>query len=238
MKVLCISCTAKELGISVASIDATKRIEQYIHWQRDEKQGHHLVDQLATRFSQIDLTMQEIDLIICPKGPGSFTSLRTAMTVAKGLAFAESIPIVAVPNVIACCQFRAEWEGLVIPIIDARTSRFFSVFARNAMLLCDCMDLHVKQLLTMCKEYRRKGEKILLSGRDAGLVFQEFSAEFGADCILDTTYPALSLYALLQYGIQLWDRKEFLADDAGPVYIRPATIDKLGAQRRSKQIDA
>jgi tRNA threonylcarbamoyladenosine biosynthesis protein TsaB len=40
-------------------------------------------------------SLENIDGIVCFKGPGSFTGLRIGITVANALAYAEDIPIVA-----------------------------------------------------------------------------------------------------------------------------------------------
>lgn len=41
------------------------------------------------------LSLQQIEGIVCFKGPGSFTGLRISLSVANALAYAQAIPIVA-----------------------------------------------------------------------------------------------------------------------------------------------
>ena len=43
-------------------------------------------------------TTRELERIVCGAGPGSFTSLRVSASLAKGIAFAHSIPLYAVPS--------------------------------------------------------------------------------------------------------------------------------------------
>jgi tRNA A37 threonylcarbamoyladenosine modification protein TsaB len=44
------------------------------------------------------LSLNDIDGIVCFKGPGSFTGLRIGLTVGNALAYAQNIPIVARGN--------------------------------------------------------------------------------------------------------------------------------------------
>jgi tRNA threonylcarbamoyladenosine biosynthesis protein TsaB len=44
------------------------------------------------------LSLGDVSAIVCGAGPGSFTGLRTAASIAKGLAMGRSIPLYAVPS--------------------------------------------------------------------------------------------------------------------------------------------
>ena len=43
---------------------------------------------------------RRIDLVVCGAGPGSFTSLRIAASIAKGIAFGRSVPLRAVSSLV------------------------------------------------------------------------------------------------------------------------------------------
>jgi tRNA threonylcarbamoyladenosine biosynthesis protein TsaB len=62
---------------------------------RDEER---LMPAVADALSRAELKLAALDAIVCGGGPGSFTSLRIAGSLAKGLATASGRPLVAVPS--------------------------------------------------------------------------------------------------------------------------------------------
>lgn len=67
------------------------------------------------------LTLADMDAVCVSIGPGSFTGLRIGLSAAKGLAFAASKPLVAVPTLEAIAWNAAELApALLLPMIDAR----------------------------------------------------------------------------------------------------------------------
>lgn len=57
-----------------------------------------LMPSVADALSRSGVSAGELDRVICGAGPGSFTSLRIAAGIAKGLTSAMAIPLYAVPS--------------------------------------------------------------------------------------------------------------------------------------------
>jgi tRNA threonylcarbamoyladenosine biosynthesis protein TsaB len=64
------------------------------------KRGHtvDLTSEIAATLRQVGATLEQIEGVVVATGPGSFSGLRAAMAVAKGIAFARGIPIVGIPT--------------------------------------------------------------------------------------------------------------------------------------------
>src|SRR5512142_1116199 len=58
----------------------------------------HLLPAIDDALRQAGATTRDLACVVCGAGPGSFTSLRVSASLAKGLAFAEGIPLFAVPS--------------------------------------------------------------------------------------------------------------------------------------------
>ncbi len=63
---------------------------------------------IQTLLADADVAVHDLDAIVCGAGPGSFTSLRIAAALAKGLSHAASVPLYAVPSLLlAAAAFAA-----------------------------------------------------------------------------------------------------------------------------------
>ena len=75
---------------------------------------------------QAKVSIEEIDLIACTKGPGSFTGLRIAAATAKGLALARSIPILGI-STLEMLKENLSYIPLPIHVIlDARRGQVYT----------------------------------------------------------------------------------------------------------------
>jgi tRNA threonylcarbamoyladenosine biosynthesis protein TsaB len=64
---------------------------------RGEKE-ERLMPAIATLLSGNDLSVDDLDAVACGAGPGSFTSLRIAAAIAKGICSAKEIPLLVAPS--------------------------------------------------------------------------------------------------------------------------------------------
>lgn len=55
---------------------------------------------IQSLLADAELAVHDLDAIVCGAGPGSFTSLRIAAALAKGLSHAASVPLYAVPSLL------------------------------------------------------------------------------------------------------------------------------------------
>lgn len=104
------------------------------------------------------------DAISVSVGPGSFTGLRIGLSVAKGLAFANGKPLVAVPTLEALA-WRAVYEGLsrgddqVIAMIDARRNDVYAaayqIDGKELSVLWDAQALSLEELTQKISLKRR-----------------------------------------------------------------------------------
>ena len=76
-----------------------------------------------------DLQKNEIELIACGLGPGSFTGTRVGVSAAKGLSLALDIPIVGVSSL--RCMARAAPGQWLAPTVDAHKGEVFVAVYRR-----------------------------------------------------------------------------------------------------------
>ena len=82
----------------------------------------------------------DLDAVAVSKGPGSYTGLRIGVSVAKGIAFASSIPLIAIDTTLSMFQGFSDIAGekygirtndLFCPALDARRMEiYYAVYDR------------------------------------------------------------------------------------------------------------
>lgn len=77
--------------------DGAKRLG-HTKWQAHLQLAETIHTKIQELLNKTDKSLDNIDGIICFKGPGSFTGLRIGLSVANALAYSLRVPIVARKN--------------------------------------------------------------------------------------------------------------------------------------------
>jgi len=67
----------------------------YATWQAHLELSKTIHNEIEKILNKSSISLNELEGIVCFKGPGSFTGLRIGLSVANALAYAQSLPIVA-----------------------------------------------------------------------------------------------------------------------------------------------
>ena len=91
----------------------------------------HLIPEILRLMALAELRFDELNAIIFGAGPGSFTGLRTACSVAQGLAFGTGLPVLPVDTLLAVAE-EARWQIgqpqtlRVAAMLDARMDELYT----------------------------------------------------------------------------------------------------------------
>ncbi len=97
--IVAIEAASTDLSLAVAGPDGTVRAEDA--WTTARRQSAELFPRLLALLERDGAGLADVTGIGVGSGPGSFTGLRVAMALAKGLAVALRRPLVAVPSLVA-----------------------------------------------------------------------------------------------------------------------------------------
>ncbi len=131
----------------------------YEAWQR---QSEFLIQEIDNLMVKLSLNRSDIDEIIVSKGPGSYTGVRVAMTVAKVMAFALKKPLYLVSSLEV---YKAK-EGRSVCLMNARSKRsYVGVYSQDEVILSDTImdNEQVKIYLAAHPDYKVCGDVAYLS---------------------------------------------------------------------------
>jgi tRNA threonylcarbamoyladenosine biosynthesis protein TsaB len=101
-------------GVVVASAESTEELQHTAL----------LTTQIEECMRQAGLTLAEMDAVAVSRGPGSYTSLRVGVSVAKGICYALDKPLIAVDTLQALAAGARAADttgaGYFVPMLDAR----------------------------------------------------------------------------------------------------------------------
>ena len=99
-----------------------------------------LLQEITYMLERRKLKVADLDLLVCTRGPGSFTSLRIAMATLKGFSLAKNIPLVSVPTLEAVAGAYMIPDVLTLAVLDKEKTL-------TAMWKTSCLSLKRKKLL-------------------------------------------------------------------------------------------
>jgi tRNA threonylcarbamoyladenosine biosynthesis protein TsaB len=123
MITLAIECATRTLGIALLD---QRAIIAEVYLDTGGQHAEVLLPALEKLFRLAGLTPEQIDLLACTTGPGSFTGVRIGVSTIKGLALATGKPIVGVSTLEALAMNAIPSRRLICPLLDARKNQVYA----------------------------------------------------------------------------------------------------------------
>ena len=125
MKTLAIDTSSKICSVTILD---DKNV--LINLSNDDEKTHSvkLMPMIDTAFKETLLTLDDINLLACCTGPGSFTGVRIGISTIKAFADVKNIPIVGITSLESLAYNvinKANSNTLVCSLIDAKNSNVY-----------------------------------------------------------------------------------------------------------------
>lgn len=128
MKILSIDTSSSICSLAILE---DNNVIKEVHNNSEREHSVTLMPMLDELLKSINLTLDDINLLCCTKGPGSFTGIRIGMATIKALADAKNIPVIGVDSLeaLAYSGIIQKGEGEYISIIDAKNDNvYFAIY--------------------------------------------------------------------------------------------------------------
>ena len=130
-RILCLETTTTNCSVALAENGEVIALREDM--SKGYSHGELLHEYIAAVLEECDYQLSDLDAVAVSKGPGSYTGLRIGVSSAKGLCYANDIPLIAVETLKALAhQVNLEEITNVIPLLDARRMEVYSaIFNEN-----------------------------------------------------------------------------------------------------------
>lgn len=186
--------------------------------------SENFIPSLNKILNNANISISDVDLLICTRGPGSFTGLRISMSTLKGISVALNIPLVSIPT-LDVYAYQNPFDGVVLPIIDARKKRFYTALFKNKIKISSDLDLDLKAILNLLENE----DKVLVTGNDADVFYEQLNKN--PKFILDKDIFKLRASSIIDLGIDLFKKNGPDDLNQGPLYIRKSEAEIILNQK-------
>lgn len=133
MKTLLLDSSNIDLTVGICIDNELKYSCSYPCWQR---QSEMMIPELEKGLKELNLNLKDFDEVVCGIGPGSYTGVRIALTIAKIICTVTQCKL----KVISSLRMMGNRQSKYIALINARSSRsYIGVYDCENIVLEDCV---------------------------------------------------------------------------------------------------
>jgi len=143
MKILSID-TSSDI-CSVAILEDNTVLKE-LHINDIKTHSEKLMPLIFDIFTECNFKLEDIDLIACSKGPGSFTGIRIGIATAKAFSDSQNIKSIGICSLDGL-SYNLETEGLTCCLIDSKNNNVYFGLFENHILKGDYKAISIDEAL-------------------------------------------------------------------------------------------
>jgi tRNA threonylcarbamoyladenosine biosynthesis protein TsaB len=218
MNSLAIDTATTALGLCLKSESGTRTVILQVGLKHSEK----LMPAVRGLLQKANLPVQDLELIVCSTGPGSFTGIRIGLATAKGLAAGvNNCRLIGVSTLDGLAHRYRHFSGLVVAVNPSLRKKYYAAFYRTGKLEEDYLETTLPDLSLRLKIER----PTLITGAAAydlyGLILADGS-DAGSDLVVDASEQSSDPAGLLARGLERMGEPE---TEPVPLYLRKSEAE-------------
>ncbi len=232
MITLSFDSTAKTASVAITDGD---RLLALYNIDNGLTQSELLLPMAENMLKNLKMTIDDIELLACAVGPGSFTGVRIGTALVKGLAFGKNIPCVSVSTLDALAENLAGTEGIIIPCMDARRSQVYTAIYRGyGDRIEKLTEDRAMSLSALAEEIKvhYPDERIYLTGDGYGTAKRVLDSEGIKTEMTPPLIIAENAYSIARVASRMYQSGEYVSDlEISPTYLRMPQAERERLER-------
>lgn len=238
MRILAVDTSSKNCSVSIVEVDNDKNFKIIVEDNNNDERTHSvkLMPMIDNIFKSSNLTLDNIDLLACCLGPGSFTGIRIGIATVKAFADAKNIPTVGITS-LESLAYNIEKPSLICSLIDCKHGNVYF-----AAYLLNCDDGSCEQvgenisddINTVLDKFKSHNTyKGLTFVGDGSILYKDLIVEKFADNDIEFSDNNIQSSISLAKGAYFKFRHGFAGDSnsISPIYLRKSQAEQAKAQK-------
>ena len=197
-------------------------------------QSELLLPMAKDMLGALKISIEDVDLLACSVGPGSFTGVRIGAALIKGLAFGKNVPCVGVSTIEALANNLVPINGIIVPVMDARRAQVYTAIFRSdgkkIERICDDTAIACTTLAEMLRAY--EGESIYLVGDGYDVAYKILTESGVKICPTPRLLINENAYSVARVALEKFKRGEAVSDtEITPTYLRMPQAERERLER-------
>lgn len=233
MKILSIDTASNICGLSI--LENTNLICQ-LDQNTGRTHSENLMPMIKQAFEQSNLTLKDIDLLVCDKGPGSFTGIRIGVATVKAFHDSLAIPCIGVTSLEALA-YSVKQDGVIVSILDCKNDNcYFGLYERKNGVITELMEPQAETLetaLTILSNYFAdtfENPSITFIGDGSSVFQKDIKNVFSSSNFATEKENILNSYSLGLAGLNRFHFCDNISEEVLPLYLK-----KPQAQRQLEE---
>ena len=151
---LILDTSSKYLVVGLAKEEELIAVIQYEAWQRQSEVAMQEIEKIL---KENNVDIKDVNKVIVSKGPGSYTGIRIALTIAKVLGLVRNVDVITLSSL----EIFIKPKGKYISLLDARSKRaYIGVYEDGLEVMKECVLTldEIKEYVSLHQDYKLVGE--------------------------------------------------------------------------------
>lgn len=220
MKILSIDTASP---ICSAGILEDNKLVEDINTNNGLTHSEKLMPMIKQLLEETNLTLKDIDLLVCDKGPGSFTGIRIGVATIKAFADSLSIPSVGISS-LDVLAYNVKEDGYICSLIDAKNSNVYFALYKLENSKYTLLENYLADSLENIFEILKKYDNEITFVGDGSISYKNEITSNIPNCKF-SDFNELNSYSLGLAGLNSYSNGN--NNDVLPLYLRKPQAERM-----------